>query len=376
MMAEAKLFVAGDVVNYTNESATLCSDEMEAEIKAADFAVCNFEAPIGTDNRPLPKSGGHHYQLKETIPGLRRQGFDLLLLANNHIMDFGGDALKETIDWAESNDFECIGAGLSFNQAYKPLVKEINGLSIGFINAGEAQFGVLDYSETSDAGYAWINHREIDNTVLSLKSRCDYVVLFSHAGLENYSIPQNEWRQRYRQLCDLGVDVVVGSHPHVPQGYEKYKGSMIFYSLGNFYFDGGGYAKSKNSSYSIQLTLDDSGGINFSPVHHETIDGKVQLAEEPVDIERLNAMLGSEYGRLHDQMEEELYLMLRKHLANSFMKLPTDGTIKGTIKEIAATLLGRRKNINKPLNQLHFLRNESYRYAVTHALSVNAKNRG
>jgi poly-gamma-glutamate capsule biosynthesis protein CapA/YwtB (metallophosphatase superfamily) len=58
--------------------------------------------------------------------------------------------------------------------------------------------------------------------------------MITHAGVENIKFPIKEWRDRYKRFCDVGVDVVIGHHPHVPQGYEKQNKSMIFYSLGNF----------------------------------------------------------------------------------------------------------------------------------------------
>ena len=58
-----------------------------------------------------------------------------------------------------------------------------------------------------------------------------------HAGVELLDVPIPEWRAKYRQLIDLGADVVIAHHPHVMQGIEEYKGKLICYSLGNFYFD-------------------------------------------------------------------------------------------------------------------------------------------
>jgi poly-gamma-glutamate capsule biosynthesis protein CapA/YwtB (metallophosphatase superfamily) len=104
------------------------------------------------------------------------------------------------------------------------------------INACEANFGLIDgFNREEKAGYAWINDPRIDKTILRLRRECDILLVFSHAGLEHYWIPQKEWRARYRHFCDLGADVIIGSHPHVPQAYESHAGSLIFYSLGNFF---------------------------------------------------------------------------------------------------------------------------------------------
>ena len=128
--------------------------------------------------------------------------------------------MKSTLDECHKNSIKTIGAELSFDKAYDPLVVNIKGIKFGFINASEAQFGALTTNE-SESGYAWINHKRINETVIHLKEveSVDYIIFFAHAGLEHYDIPLIEWRNRYKELCDLGADCVIGSHPHVPQGY-------------------------------------------------------------------------------------------------------------------------------------------------------------
>ena len=85
-----------------------------------------------------------------------------------------------------------------------------------------------------------------------------------HAGVEYMSIPLPEWREIYKEYIDLGADAIVASHPHVPQGVEVYNGTPIFYSLGNFFFEGSGdITKPKhrywNTGLMIQFILSDEG---------------------------------------------------------------------------------------------------------------------
>lgn len=116
-----------------------------------------------------------------------------------------------------------VGTDINSEGAYRPFIKHINGIKLGIVNAAESQLGVLDYATKEDeAGYAWINHYKIDQLVVSLKEKCDTVIVFPHAGLEHYNIPQKEWRIRYQQLCDLGADAIIVSHPHVPQVLQRF----------------------------------------------------------------------------------------------------------------------------------------------------------
>src|SRR5699024_540182 len=110
-MSYASIFIGGDIVNYHQRDGKVIEKELESLVQKADYAVCNFEAPISGFGNPIPKSGPHHSQLPETIEGLKSQGFDLLLLANNHIMDFGYEGLKATIDRANQAKLETLGAG-------------------------------------------------------------------------------------------------------------------------------------------------------------------------------------------------------------------------------------------------------------------------
>lgn len=368
--------IFGDIVNYEKADGIVCSDSLTEVIVSADCSVCNFEAPIAGGGKKQPKSGKHHFQLAETVDGLKKQGFDLLLLANNHIMDFGEAGLKATIDRIVSCELKFLGAGLSFDDAYRPVIQEIQGYKVGMINACEAQFGVLDnFNRLSSAGYAWISHPLIDNTIINLKKLCDFVIVFSHAGLEFYPIPQKEWRTRYRHFCDLGADVVVGTHPHVPQGYENYENSLIFYSLGNFYFDSEKYRFKEDSTYAVWLEFGKDTPLFFKPIFHYKSNGVVSLAppEKRIDLNALCRLLGAGYEDIHDQMSLEAYDSIRRNLLYSLMHFPYDGSLFSSIRRIAGDLLKRRKKTDKDLLQLHLLRNEAYYYAARHALEVKVR---
>lgn len=372
----ATLFACGDVVNCQNKDGIVCSTDLQAVIEQADCSICNFEAPVQGYGTPQPKSGPHLSQQRSTVGGLKQQGFDLLLLANNHMLDYGKEGLAATLGVAREVGIDTIGADVDEKTAYKSVIKKIDDLDIGIINACEAQFGVIDHFEREEkAGYAWINHPRIDTKVIALKKKCDFVIVCVHAGLENYNIPQKEWRVRYKHLCDLGADVIIGSHPHVPQGYEEHGESLIFYSLGNFYFDYGVAANYENHSYSVMLELIKGQSPSFEAVHHFTKNNKVCLADTEVDLKKLCGALGLGYEKAHAEMNLCAYEnIIRRNLVTSASRLPFDGTVKGTLKEIAATILGRRKNVNKTLTQLHFMRNETYYYAAKHALEIKSED--
>lgn len=377
----AEIFACGDILNYSHPSGYVCSEDLASIIQNADYSICNFEAPISGFGKAQPKSGPIHSQQKHTINGLKDQGFNHFLLANNHIMDYGPDGLKATIEEIDKLGLRYTGADLSFQKAYKPCIININGLKICIINAAEAAslFGVLDYFQKKEAGHAWINHSLIDKNISWAKyyEKCDFVIVFSHAGLENYSIPQKEWRERYKHFCDLGADIVIGSHPHVPQGYECYNTSLIFYSLGNFYFDSNRYKNKEDRSFSALLKLERGSLPSFKPIYHHKSKGRVQLSppEKRINLKELCSMLDNDYAQLHDNMSLEAYAKTRKNMIYSLMPIPYDGEIISSFKKLVNRFLGRKKKVDKTILQLHLLKNEAYYYAAKHALEVMAREK-
>lgn len=365
-------FICGDIVNRKNESGLICSNEISEIIASADYSVCNFEAPIEGYGETAHKPGLHLNQKASTIQGLKKQGFDLLLLANNHMIDYGSDALEATIKLAKENNLSTMGAGLDVNEAYEPLVIKIKGIKIGMLNACEAQYGEFSIGkESNKAGYAWINHTIIDKNIIELKEKCDYVIVFAHAGLEHYLIPQKEWRERYQYFCDLGADFVIGGHPHVPQGIDNYKNSIIFYSLGNFYFDS---AKMEKKSFAIKINLSKEKLFDYEIIHHYEKDKKVYLAskDEIFDIKYLNQLLEpTNYLKEHNKMVIREFNRIKRGLAVSvFLPVPLSGSFKDFFRMFASVLLKKNKVKYKDLQQLHLLKNETYYYLIKNGLEL------
>ncbi len=368
------LFICGDVINEHKRDGLICSPEISDIISSSDYAICNFEAPIDGVGKPAIKAGIHKCQLPQTIVGLKKSGFSLLLLANNHILDYGEQALSATIEMAHASDLETIGAGTNAEVAYRPVIKTLNNIKIGMLNACEAQYGEID-SEQKEcrAGYAWINHPVIEKSIINLRKECDFLVVFPHAGLEYYNLPQKEWRARYKLLCDLGADIIIGSHPHVPQGFEKYGKSLIFYSLGNFYFDRRSSGMNTDTSYAIWLNLSRNGGMTFKLIHHYKKNGQVYCAtgEKKVNVMQLNELLQDNYYELHDRMVTEVYNKIRRRLAiSTFLPVPLNGKFSHFCRLLLSRIIKGSKIRYKDLNLLHLLKNETYLYVIKNALEI------
>ena len=154
----------------------------------------------------------------------------------------------------------------------------------------------------------------MDQRIQVLKKDVDYVILIPHAGLENYSVPLWQFRQLYRHWCDLGVDVIIGGHPHISQGIEHYNKSIIFYSLGNFFFSGVNEdINSWTSGISCILHFSTTG-LSYEVIQHKMNNSQVNLV--PEDINQLQ-------NKTEILSDHEVYLAkLKEQNSKAFVDLP------------------------------------------------------
>ena len=172
---------------------------------------------------------------------IKEAGIKLLTLANNHILDFGTDALTNTIKVPDDNNIFHIGAGENIREASKIYIKEIEGKRYAFIGASAVIPHESWKANEDRAGVAnGYDTMTICNRIINLKTKLavDKVIVYIHWGkeLELYS---GEMQQTIgRRLVDAGADLVVGTHAHVVQEIEYYNNVPIVYSLGNFVYGG------------------------------------------------------------------------------------------------------------------------------------------
>jgi len=212
-------------------------------LKSADLAFGNLEGPISNGGQKQGSIYSFRFE-PEAINGLKFAGFDVLSLANNHILDYGREALKDTISILGENNISLIGAGENYLEANKPLIKELRGsddlsqVKIAFI--GYALMNPKSYEASKDySGTSSFELERVKNEVKMIKALdiADIVIVSLHWG-EEYQIRSNKKQQEIgRALAEVGADLIVGHHPHVVQELERYKNSWIAYSLGNFIFD-------------------------------------------------------------------------------------------------------------------------------------------
>ena len=182
----------------------------------------------------------------EFLKQLKQADISVVSCANNHAADFGEEGILETIRQLDSAGIQHIGIGRNFAEARRPVILNVNGIQIGFLGYG----GVKDYiASRSKPGTTSRNESIICNDIKKLKPRVDVVVVNLHWGEELATEPDQSQIELAHRIIDSGADLIIGHHPHVLQGIEKYHGKVIAYSLGNFVF--GGNANNANSKTAV-----------------------------------------------------------------------------------------------------------------------------
>lgn len=253
-MQPIKIIVCGDFRAAHPEKIGF-SDEVASLFADADLRICNFEAPIHTKGaKPIEKSGPALDQSVNSPLFLKEQGFNVILMANNHIMDYGEAGMKATID--SFKDAIVVGAGTA-KEAFSVRYVNVKEKTIGLLSLTQREFGTVESIDSEECGAAWINSPDVPNIIIQAKRKCDYLIVFPHAGVEHTSAPLPEWRRLYKRFIEWGADIVVASHPHCPQGWETDHGKPIYYSLGDFYFDELSYDDLWYKSIALELTIDE-----------------------------------------------------------------------------------------------------------------------
>ncbi|MFA6948572.1 MAG: CapA family protein [Eubacteriales bacterium] len=215
---------------------------------ADDFTIANCENVF--TERALPPcekdyTPAYWYKSDTVNAGIFASGgVDIVSCANNHTLDFGADGMSDTAAALEN-------AGILWGDTSHPLMLEKNGTRIA-----------LYCTTISNGGY--IKH--IADWYDSVKDESEFQIVFFHGGIEMTYAPSAAIQTACRSIADMGVDVIIGHHPHVLQPMEHYNGAVIVYSLGNFLFGGG---RPENRTVIMQLSLypDGESAVELLPAY-------------------------------------------------------------------------------------------------------------
>lgn len=228
---------------------------VKGELAGGDINLANLESPIATCGSECTTKQFRFRAEPAVAKAIRAAGFNLVTLANNHSMDFGGEALAETLRHLDTAGIAWIGAGPNLDEARKMALYSIKGKKVAFLGYSLTQ-PIEFFAGKTRPGTAPGYEKLVTADVASARRQADYVVVSFHWGKEASGAVQDYQRKAAHNAIDAGADVIIGHHPHVLQGIELYKRGIIFYSLGNFTFA----SKSSTADVSalVRLRLDEN----------------------------------------------------------------------------------------------------------------------
>ena len=214
-------------------------------VEDADLAIINQETIISQSNEIRGANGGAllFNSPPEVADAAIDLGFDVFTMANNHLLDFGADALEESINFwnkkAEENDLTVLGAYLNEADANNIRVREVNGVKFAFLAYAEHING--NYIPEGSPLRVVMNEEEdvIERQIKEARELADVVFVSAHWGVDDTRDVPEDRREFAARMINWGADVILGCHTHTAETMEWVtrddgtKG-FVFYSMGNF----------------------------------------------------------------------------------------------------------------------------------------------
>lgn len=221
----------------------------------SDLSVVNLETTIAKDTSDM--SGYPEFATHENvIKALKDTGFDVVSTANNHAYDRRLKGIDRTIEIIEKYGLKRTGT-FKENESTNPLIVDVKGIKVGFFSYSQMLNGYekLMFNSGRDTAVNLIDMDKIKKDVDYLKqNHADVIMCYMHWGEEYSDYPNSYQKNTFKELADMGVDLVIGSHPHTIQKSDVIenngKKSYCVYSLGNLVSD---QRESYGQSYGVEI---------------------------------------------------------------------------------------------------------------------------
>lgn len=225
------------------------------ELKKKDLSIANLECPITRNLSPIYKQGPNLAADPRSLKCIQKAQFDVVTLANNHILDQDEQGLLDTIDHCKNAGLRIVGAGVNLDHASDYLLIKVKDITVAILNFAEVEFST---ARTDKAGANPLDPIKNFYKINLAKKDADVVIVIVHGGIERYPLPSPGFVETLHFFADLEVAAVIAHHSHFASGLEIYNNVPIFYSLGNFLFDRGQDHSKWHESFFIRLHLTNS----------------------------------------------------------------------------------------------------------------------
>ncbi len=228
---------------------------VKAVFKTGDIVCGNLECPLSIRGRGIANKEFTFRGPPEAAGGMKNAGVNMVSVANNHILDYGNDALADTINILDQNGIAHAGAGMNSEQAYSPTIVNIKGKKIAFLAySAVVPEGFWASAKRPGIASTRIKWNRIEGAIRAAARDNDCVIVSFHWGVERDNNPKEYQTDLAKMAIDAGADIVIGHHPHVIQGIQVYNNKLIAYCSGNFIFE---HDDSKaGEAYILRATLD------------------------------------------------------------------------------------------------------------------------
>ena len=281
----------GFVLDHYNDSEGLSSrisPEILERTRAADIFFLNHEFCISSRGEPL-QGKKYTFRAKPERTGILEElGTDLVSLANNHVYDYGPEAMEDTADILEAAEIPYVGGGRNYEEAVRPVYYVVNGIKIGYVAATRAEkIRYTPEAEENAPGVLLTYDTEAFNEVIGqAEKQCDYLVAYVHWGTEDSDQYETYQQEMAREFFASGADIIVGGHPHVLQGIEYMEEGPVVYSLGDFWFND----ETKDTGVlEVEISIDGLEEMRFLPCRQQ--DFSTQYLKDPAEQQKLYSRL-------------------------------------------------------------------------------------
>lgn len=204
-------------------------------LRGADLATVNLEGVVSTRGEPWPDKAFHFRGPRAVLDAAAGfAGIDVVTVANNHSLDFGRVAFRDTLAAARRAGVATVGGGAGLAAARRPVVLAAGGLRVAFLGYDDIQPDF--HARVGVAGIAPADPALVAADVRAARRGADVVIVWFHWGVELERSPSARQRELARAALGAGAAVVLGAHPHVLQPVERRGRTLVAWSLGNFVF--------------------------------------------------------------------------------------------------------------------------------------------
>ena len=246
-------FVDGKVLSSDEEGGKTVFDRVAPYFQKSDVNFCNLEAALSKKGNPQAGRYAAFRSFPSMIEVLKKGNVDFVSLANNHSLDYGWDALSDTMDLLRRNGIGFSGAGKNMEEARKPALLTKKGLTVGLLSytanvntpfgfkAGKDREGLAPIRISPFFQPDHTNQEDIEamqGDIENVRSEVDFLVVSFHWGISEGGTHTVALHQKAiaHTAVNAGADLVLGHHAHALQAVEIYRNKPICYGLGNFVF--------------------------------------------------------------------------------------------------------------------------------------------